>query len=53
MTTAPGGLFLLGVLFVFAEILTAQVLLSQIGNVLVFCGGAATAWLILQGEAPP
>jgi len=49
----PAALFLLGVLFVLAEILSAQVVLSQIGNILVFCGGAATAWLILRGEATP
>ena len=49
----PAALFLLGVLFVLAEILSAQVILSQIGNALVFCGGAATAWLILHGDARP
>ena len=44
----PAALFLLGVLFVLAEILSAQVVLSQIGNLLVLCGGAATAWQILH-----
>jgi hypothetical protein len=42
---------LVGALFVLAEILSAQVLLSQIGNVLVFLGSAAIAWLILRGRA--
>ena len=40
---------LLGVLLVLAEILSAQVILSQLGNVLVFCGSTMAAWLILQG----
>jgi hypothetical protein len=40
---------LIGALFVLAEILSAQVVLSQIGNVLVFFGSAAIAWLILNG----
>ena len=40
---------LIGALFVLAEILSAQVVLSQIGNVLVFLGSAAIAWLILHG----
>ena len=40
---------LIGVLFILAEILSAQVVLSQIGNVLAFFGSAAIAWLILHG----
>jgi hypothetical protein len=40
----------IGDLLVLAEILSAQVILSQIGNILIFCGGATTGWLILQGE---
>ena len=40
---------LIGALFVLAEILSAQVVLSQIGNILVFFGSAAIAWLILNG----
>ena len=43
----------IGALLILAEILSAQVILSQIGNFLIFCGGAATAWLILQGETGP
>lgn len=47
------ALFSIGALFVLAEILSAQVILSQNGNILIFCGSAATAWLILQGETGP
>jgi hypothetical protein len=47
------GLILLGLLFVVAEILSAQVILSQIGNVVIFCGSATAAWLILRGSAGP
>ena len=43
------ALMLLGALLVLAEILSAQVILSQIGNILVFCGSATAAWLILRG----
>jgi hypothetical protein len=43
----------IGALLILAEILSAQVVLSQIGNFLIFCGGAAAAWLILRGEAGP
>jgi uncharacterized membrane protein YraQ (UPF0718 family) len=43
------ALILLGVLLVLAEILTAQVMLSQLGNVLAFCGSATAAWLIFRG----
>jgi hypothetical protein len=44
------AIVLLGALFILAEILSAQVILSQIGNILAFCGSAAAAWLMLQGE---
>jgi hypothetical protein len=43
------AMILLGVLLVLAEILSAQVILSQVGNILVFCGSATAAWLILRG----
>ena len=43
------GLILLGTLLILAEILSAQVILSQIGNILAFCGSATFAWLILRG----
>ena len=45
------SIILVGVLLVLAEILTAQVVLSQVGNVLVFCGSAMAAWLVLGGPA--
>lgn len=45
----PAALILLGALLIFAEIVSAQVVLSKIGNVLAFCGAAAAAWLILRG----
>jgi hypothetical protein len=41
---------LLGALFILGEILSAQVILSQVGNVLIFCGSATVAWLVLRGE---
>jgi hypothetical protein len=44
----PVALIVIGVLFVLAEILTARVLLSQIGNVVVLCGSAEAAWLIAR-----
>ena len=43
------ALILLGVLLILAEILTAQVILSQLGNILAFCGSTTAAWLILRG----
>jgi hypothetical protein len=43
------AIILLGALLVLAEILSAQVILSQIGNILVFCGSTRVAWLILRG----
>ena len=49
----PAALYSIGALLILAEILSARVILSQIGNFLIFCGGAATAWLILQGETGP
>jgi hypothetical protein len=45
------GAILIGVLLILAEILSAQVLLSQIGNVLAFFGSATAAWLMLHGAA--
>ncbi|HET6796192.1 MAG TPA: hypothetical protein VFH40_03450 [Gemmatimonadales bacterium] len=45
----PAALILLGALLIFAEIVSAQVVLSKIGNVLAFCVAAAAAWLILRG----
>ena len=45
------ALILIGTLFILAEILSAQVILSQIGNILAFCGSTIAAWLILRGQA--
>jgi len=46
----PVALVTVGVLFVLVEVLTSRVLFSKIGNVVVLCGGAATAWLIARTE---
>lgn len=43
-------LYSIGALLILAEIISAQVILSQIGNILIFCGGTTAAWLILRGE---
>ena len=45
------GLLSIGALLIFVEIVTAQVVLSQIGNVLMLVGNAVAARLILQGAA--
>lgn len=42
----PVALIVIGAVFVLAEILTARVVFSQIGNVVVLFGGAEAAWLI-------
>jgi hypothetical protein len=47
----PVALILIGALFVLAEILTAQVLFSQIGNVVVLVGSAEAAWLIARDRS--
>ncbi|HEU5258626.1 MAG TPA: hypothetical protein VFU28_21715 [Vicinamibacterales bacterium] len=47
----PVALIVIGVLFVLAEILTARVVFSRIGNVLVFCGSASVAWVIVRAGA--
>jgi len=44
----PVALIVIGVLFVLAEILTARVVFSQIGNIVVLCGSAQAAWLIAR-----
>ena len=44
----PVGLIVIGVLFVLAEILTARVLFSRIGNIVVLCGSVEAAWLIAR-----
>jgi len=42
------AIILVGAVLILVEIISAQVILSQIGNILVFCGSAMVAWLILQ-----
>ena len=44
------ALYSIGALLILAEIISSQVVLSQIGNFLIFCGGTAAAWLIVRGE---
>jgi hypothetical protein len=44
----PVALIVIGVLFVLTEILTARVVFSQIGNIVVLCGSARAAWLIAR-----
>jgi hypothetical protein len=43
------GIILIGTILILAEILSAQVFLSQIGNILIFWGSAMAARLILHG----
>jgi hypothetical protein len=47
----PAVVLLAGVLLVLAEIISSQVLLSQIGNLLIWIGGLAFARLVVRGEA--
>jgi hypothetical protein len=47
------ALYVIGSLSILAEILSAQVILSQIGNALILCGGSLAAWLILRGSTLP
>jgi hypothetical protein len=47
------ALYSIGLLLVLAEILSAQVILSQIGNIVIFCGGVAGATLILRRGTQP
>jgi hypothetical protein len=46
----PAVVLLAGTLLVLAEIISSQVLLSQIGNLLVWGGSVAFAWLLVRGE---
>jgi hypothetical protein len=41
----------IGSLLILAEIVSAQVVLSQIGNILILCGGVTAARVILRREA--
>ena len=49
----PALCFALGAMLIMGEIILAQVLLSQIGNILIFVAGVAFAWLLLQGREVP
>ncbi len=46
----PAVVFLVGTLLVLAEVASSQVLLSQIGSVLIWSGSVAFAWLLVRGE---
>jgi hypothetical protein len=46
----PAMVLLVGVILILAEILSSQVLLSQVGNFLVWGGSAAFARLLVRGE---
>ncbi len=46
----PALVLLVGMLLVLAEIISSQVLLSQIGNFLIWIGSAAFAWLLVRSE---
>ena len=47
----PVALILIGVLFVLAEILTARVIFSRIGNIVVLFGSAELAWHFARAGA--
>ena len=44
-------ILLVGILLVLAEIISTHMLLSQIGNLLIWSGSVAFAWLLVRGEA--
>lgn len=46
----PALCFALGAILIMGEIILAEVLLSQIGNILILIAGIAFAWLLLQGR---
>jgi hypothetical protein len=46
----PAALYLLGAALILAEIITAQVLLSQIGNVVILVASASFAWHIWRRD---
>lgn len=46
----PAVVLLAGTLLILAEIISAQVLLSQIGNLLVWGGSVGVAWRLIRGE---
>jgi len=46
----PALCFALGAILIMGEIVLAEVLLSQIGNILILVAGIAFAWLLLRGR---
>jgi hypothetical protein len=46
----PAVVLLVGTLLILAEIISSQVLLSQIGNLLVWGGSVSVAWLLVRGD---
>lgn len=48
----PAIAFAVGATLILAEIVSAKVLLSQIGNVVTFLASTAFAWLLLMGRRP-
>jgi hypothetical protein len=46
----PAAVFLAGIVLVVAEVVSSQVVLSQIGNFLIWGGSVAFAWLLVRGE---
>ena len=48
----PAVAFAIGAALILAEIASAQVLLSQIGNIVIFLASTAFARLLLRGERP-
>jgi hypothetical protein len=46
----PAVIYMLGALLILAEIMTAQVLLSQIGNIVLLAANALFAWHILHRD---
>jgi hypothetical protein len=46
----PAVVLLVGTLLILAEIMSSQVLLSQIGNLMVWGGSASFAWLLVHRE---
>jgi len=48
----PAVAFAVGAALILSEIISAKVLLSQIGNVVIFLASTAFAWHLLRGQRP-
>lgn len=48
----PGLVLVVGALLILAEIITSEVLLSQIGNVVILAASVAFAWHLVRNEQP-